>query len=150
MGTYPQGCLLYTSCPVVKDFVGVLPGLGGRNSEIIYCAGNDSVFTFLQDVFDEILELFPSRYIHVGGDEARKTNWEKCPLCQKRMKKQRLANEEDLQGYFMKRISDYLRKKGREVIGWDELTNSSFLPEESIIPVSYTHLGYWVDTGGSC
>ena len=51
---------------------------------------------------------------------------EKCPLCQKRMKKQHLANEEDLQGYFMKRISDYLRKKGREVIGWDELTNSSF------------------------
>ena len=70
----------------------------------------------MQDVFDEILELFPSRYIHVGGDEARKTNWEKCPLCQKRMKKQRLANEEDLQGYFMKRISDYLRKKGREVM----------------------------------
>ena len=128
LAAYPQ-----LACPVVKDFVGVLPGLGGRNSEIIYCAGNDSVFTFLQDVFDEILELFPSRYIHVGGDEARKTNWEKCPLCQKRMKKQRLANEEDLQGYFMKRISDYLRKKGREVIGWDELTNSSFLPEESII-----------------
>ena len=113
------------------DFI--LPGLGGRNSEIIYCAGNDSVFTFLQDIFDEILTLFPSRYIHVGGDEARKTNWEKCPLCQKRMKKQHLTNEEDLQGYFMKRISDYLRKKGREVIGWDELTNSSFLPEESII-----------------
>ena len=128
LAAYPQ-----FACPVVKDFIGVLPGLGGRNSEIIYCAGNDSVFTFLQDVFDEILELFPSRYIHVGGDEARKTNWEKCPLCQKRMKKQRLANEEDLQGYFMKRISDYLRKKGREVIGWDELTNSSFLPEESII-----------------
>ena len=75
LAAYPQ-----LACPVVKDFVGVLPGLGGRNSEIIYCAGNDSVFTFLQDVFDEILELFPSRYIHVGGDEARKTNWEKCPL----------------------------------------------------------------------
>ena len=128
LAAYPQ-----FACPVVKDFIGVLPGLGGRNSEIIYCAGNDSVFTFLQDVFDEILALFPSRYIHVGGDEARKTNWEKCPLCQKRMRKQHLANEEDLQGYFMKRISDYLRKKGRVVIGWDELTNSSFLPEESII-----------------
>ena len=128
LAAYPQ-----LACPVVKDFIGVLPGLGGRNSEIIYCAGNDSVFTFLQDIFDEILTLFPSRYIHVGGDEARKTNWEKCPLCQKRMKKQHLTNEEDLQGYFMKRISDYLRKKGREVIGWDELTNSSFLPEESII-----------------
>ena len=62
LAAYPQ-----FACPVVKDFIGVLPGLGGRNSEIIYCAGNDSVFTFLQDVFDEILALFPSRYIHVGG-----------------------------------------------------------------------------------
>ncbi len=78
LAAYPQ-----LACPVVKDFIGVLPGLGGRNSEIIYCAGNDSVFTFLQDVFDEILELFPSRYIHVGGDEARKTNWEKMPALPK-------------------------------------------------------------------
>lgn len=121
------------ACPTVKDYIGVLPGLGGRNSEIIYCAGNDSVFNFLQNVMDEIMELFPSRYIHIGGDEAQKTHWKKCPLCQARMKKENLANEEDLQGYFMKRISDYVRSKGREVIGWDELTNSSFLPEESII-----------------
>ena len=74
---------------------------------------------------DEIMELFPSRYIHIGGDEAQKTHWKKCPLCQTRMKKEGLANEEDLQGYFMQRISDYVRSKGREVIGWDELTNSS-------------------------
>lgn len=121
------------ACPTVKDYIGVLPGLGGRNSEIIYCAGNDSVFNFLQNVMDEIMELFPSRYIHIGGDEAQKTHWKKCPLCQARMKKENLADEEDLQGYFMKRISDYVRSKGREVIGWDELTNSSFLPEESII-----------------
>ena len=121
------------ACPVVKDYIGVLPGRGGRNSEIIFCAGNDSVFTFLQNVMDEIMELFPSRYIHIGGDEAQKTHWKKCPLCQTRMKKEGLANEEDLQGYFMQRISDYVRSKGREVIGWDELTNSSFLPEGSII-----------------
>ena len=121
------------ACPVVKDYIGALPGLGGRNSEIIFCAGNDSVFTFLQNVMDEIMELFPSRYIHIGGDEAQKTHWKKCPLCQTRMKKEGLANEEDLQGYFMQRISDYVRSKGREVIGWDELTNSSFLPEGSII-----------------
>ena len=94
------------ACPVVKDYIGVLPGLGGRNSEIIFCAGNDSVFTFLQNVMDEIMELFPSRYIHIGGDEAQKTHWKKCPLCQTRMKKEGLANEEDLQGYFMQRISD--------------------------------------------
>lgn len=121
------------ACPTVKEYIGVLPGLGGRNSEIIFCAGNDSVFTFLQNVMDEVMELFPSRYIHIGGDEATKTHWKKCPLCQARMKKENLANEEDLQGYFMKRMSDYVRSKGREVIGWDELTNSSFLPEESIV-----------------
>ena len=121
------------ACPVVKEYIGVLPGLGGRNSAIIYCAGNDSVFSFLQNVMDEILELFPSRYIHIGGDEAQKTHWKKCPLCQAKMKKEKLADEEDLQGYFMSRMSDYVRSKGREVIGWDELTNSSFLPEGSII-----------------
>lgn len=123
----------HLACPVVTKFIGVLPGLGGKNSEIIYCAGNDSVYTFLQDVLDEIMELFPSRYIHIGGDEARKTYWEKCPLCQRRMKKEKLADEEDLQGYFMARVSDYVRGKGREVIGWDELTNSSFLPQDAII-----------------
>ena len=128
LAAYPK-----LACPVVKEYIGVLPGLGGRNSEIIYCAGNDSVFTFLQNVMDEIMELFPSHYIHIGGDEAQKTHWKLCPLCQARMKKEQLANEEDLQGYFMKRISDYVRSKGREVIGWDELTNSSFLPDNSII-----------------
>ena len=128
LAAYPK-----LACPVVKEYIGVLPGLGGRNSEIIYCAGNDSVFTFLQNVMDEIMELFPSRYIHIGGDEAQKTHWKQCLLCQARMKKEQLANEEDLQGYFMKRISDYVRSKGREVIGWDELTNSSFLPDNSII-----------------
>ena len=107
--------------------------MGGSNSGVIYCAGKDSAFTFLQDVLDEVMAIFPSRYIHLGGDEAQKGYWKKCPLCQERIKKEHLANEEDLQGYFMKRMSDYVRSKGREVIGWDELTNSSFLPEGVII-----------------
>lgn len=128
LAAYPE-----LACPVVKDFIGVLPGLGGQNSEIIYCAGNEKVFTFLQDVMDEVMALFPSRYIHIGGDEAQKTNWKKCPLCQSKMKREKLANEEDLQGYFMERMSDYVRSKGREVIGWDELTNSSFLPDDVIV-----------------
>ena len=63
----------------------------------------------------------------------KKGYWEKCPLCQARMKNEHLDNEEDLQGYFMKRMSDYVCSKGRKVIGWDELTNSSFLPEGVII-----------------
>ncbi len=127
LASYPE-----LACPVVKNFIGVLPGLGGTHAEVIYCAGNDSVFTFLQDVIDEVVELFPSHYIHLGGDEAGKTNWEKCPLCQARMKKEHLANEEDLQGYFMKRMCEYVQSKGREVIGWDELTNTT-IPDGTII-----------------
>ena len=89
----------------------MLPGLGGENADVIYCAGNDSVFTFLQDVLDEVLELFPSKYIHLGGDEARKTHWEACPLCQARMKQEKLENEEELQGYFMGRMARYVQNK---------------------------------------
>lgn len=120
------------TCPVVKNYIGVIPGWGGKNSGAVYCAGNDSVFTFLQDVIDEVVALFPSRYIHLGGDEASKDNWKKCPLCQERMKKEHLRNEEDLQGYFMKRMAEYVHSKGKEVMGWDELTNS-FIPEGAIL-----------------
>lgn len=120
------------SCPVVDKFIGVLPGLGGNHADVIFCAGNDSVFTFLQDILDEVLELFPSKYIHLGGDEARKTHWEECPLCQTRMKAESLENTEELQGYFMARVARYVQNKGREVIGWDELTNAR-IPEGSII-----------------
>ena len=134
LAAYPQ-----FACPVVKDFVGVLPGLGGRNSEIIYCAGNDSVFTFLQDVFDEILELFPSRYIHVGGDEARKTNWEKCPLCQARIRKEGLKGdkehsaEEKLQSYFVQRMEKVVNKHGKKMIGWDEILEGGLAPSATVM-----------------
>ena len=120
------------SCPGEDKFIGVLPGLGGNHADVIFCAGNDSVFTFLQDILDEVLELFPSKYIHLGGDEARKTHWEECPLCQTRMKAESLENTEELQGYFMARVARYVQNKGREVIGWDELTNAR-IPEGSII-----------------
>ena len=127
LAAYPE-----YACPVVKEFIGVLPGLGGRNSEIIFCAGNDRTYAFLQDILDEVIALFPSRYVHLGGDEATKTNWQKCPLCQARIRREHLTDTEALQGYFMGRMADYMRSKGKEVIGWDELTNSK-LPEESII-----------------
>ena len=127
LAAYPE-----FACPVVDKFIGVLPGLGGRNADIIYCAGNEKVFSFLQNVFDEIMDIFPSKYIHIGGDEAWKSNWEKCPLCQSRIRKEKLADEEALQGYFMKRISKYIQSKGREVMGWDELTNSE-VPEDAIV-----------------
>ena len=127
LAAYPE-----LACPVVDRFIGVLPGIGGKNSEIVYCAGNDSVFSFLEDVIDEVSELFPSKYIHLGGDEASKVNWAKCPKCRARMEAEHIEHTEELQSYFMTRMSNYVRSKGKEVMGWDELTNST-LPEGAII-----------------
>lgn len=122
----------HLACPTVDKFIGVLPGLGGANADIIYCAGNEEVFSFLQGVIDEVAELFPSKYIHLGGDEAWKKHWKKCPKCQTRMKEEGIEHVEELQGYFMARMSKYAQSKGKTVMGWDELTNST-IPEGAII-----------------
>lgn len=127
LAAYPE-----LACPVVAHYIGVLPGAGGKATRTVYCAGNDSVFTFLQDVLDEVIDLFPSKYIHLGGDEASKEYWSKCPKCRQRMKDENIEHVEELQSYFMTRMSDYVKSKGREVIGWDELTNST-LPDDVII-----------------
>ena len=100
LAAYPE-----LACPVVDIPITVLPGLGVKNSRIVYCAGNDSVFSFLEDVIDEVIELFPSKYIHLGGDEASKYYWEKCPKCQARMKAEGIEHIEELQSYFMRRMS---------------------------------------------
>ena len=87
----------------------------------IYCAGQEETFTFLEDVLTEVMALFPSKYIHVGGDEATHTEWEKCPKCQARMKEHHLKDVHQLQSYFIKRIDDFLVSKGRVLVGWDEI-----------------------------
>ncbi|MFS4417451.1 family 20 glycosylhydrolase [Maribacter sp. 2307ULW6-5] len=87
----------------------------------IYCAGKESTFAFLEDVMMETMTLFPFEYIHVGGDEATKTNWETCPDCQRRMREEGLANTEELQSYFIKRMERFLSSKGRTLVGWDEI-----------------------------
>ncbi len=87
----------------------------------IFCAGKETVFSFLQDVLDEILELFPSPYIHIGGDEAPKKRWKGCPDCQRRIREERLKDEHALQVYFTNRIATYLASKGRQVMGWNEI-----------------------------
>ena len=127
LAAYPE-----LACPVVDIPITVLPGLGVKNSRIVYCAGNDSVLSFLKDVIDEVIELFTSKYIHLGGDEASKYYWEKCPKCQARMKAEGIEHIEELQSYFMRRMSKYVQSKGKEVMGWDELTNST-LPDDVII-----------------
>ncbi len=87
----------------------------------IYCAGNDSTFVFLENVLSEVMDLFPSRYIHIGGDEAPKFRWEHCSKCQHRIKTEQLADEHELQSYFIKRVEKFLNDNGRQLIGWDEI-----------------------------
>ena len=87
----------------------------------IYCAGNDSTFVFLENVLDEIIELFPSKYIHIGGDEAPKYRWENCSKCKKRIKDENLQDTHELQSYFIQKIENYISSKGKKLIGWDEI-----------------------------
>jgi len=87
----------------------------------IYCAGNDSTFLFIENVLTEVLELFPSEYIHIGGDEAPKYRWEHCSKCQKRIQDEELHDEHELQSYFISRVEKFLNQKGRKLIGWDEI-----------------------------
>lgn len=89
--------------------------------EDVYCAGSEKTFQFFEDVFDEVISLFPSEFIHVGGDECPKEAWKKCPKCQRRIKKENLKNEYELQSYFVHRMEKYLNSKGRKIIGWDEI-----------------------------
>lgn len=102
-------------------------------SDDIFCAGNDSTFIFLQDILDKVMEIFPSNYIHVGGDEAPKVRWKQCPKCQQRIKNEGLANEMELQSYFVKRIEKYLVSKGRKLIGWDEILEGGLAPEATVM-----------------
>ncbi len=87
----------------------------------VFCAGRDSTFYFLENILDEVIKLFPGKYIHIGGDEVPKDRWEECPSCQARIKTLGLKDEDGLQSYFIKRISNYLNSKGKQVIGWDEI-----------------------------
>ncbi len=102
-------------------------------SDDILCSGNDSVFTFLQDVLTEIMDIFPSTYIHIGGDEAPKVRWEKCPKCQARIKAEGLKDESELQSYFIKRIEKFLVSKNRRLIGWDEILEGGLAPEATVM-----------------
>ena len=98
----------------------------------IYCAGNDSAFLFLEDVLNEVIDLFPSKYIHIGGDEATKSEWEKCPKCKKRIKAEGLKNTGELQSYFIKRIEKFINSKNRVLLGWDEILEGG-LPAEATV-----------------
>lgn len=102
-------------------------------SEDVFCAGNDSTYLFMQNVLKEVAALFPSKYIHIGGDECPKERWKTCPVCQQRMKKENLRNEQELQSYFIKRIAKYLATKGKKIIGWDEIIDGGLAPGATVM-----------------
>jgi len=87
----------------------------------IYCAGNDQTLQFINDVMDEVCELFPGKYIHIGGDEAPKVRWENCTKCQKRIKGNKLKDEAELQTWLIEQVAIHLKKRGKSIIGWDEI-----------------------------
>ncbi len=98
-----------------------------------YCAGNDQAFTFLQDVLTEVMAIFPSKYIHIGGDEVDKTSWKHCAKCQARMKTEQLKDEKELQSYFIRRMEKFLVSKNRKMIGWDEILEGGLAPEATVM-----------------
>lgn len=107
--------------------------------EDVLCIGNDQTMQFLEDVMNEIIEIFPSKYVHIGGDEAPRTRWEKCPKCQARIKTEGLkadknhTAEDRLQSYCMTRIKEFLNSKGRQIIGWDEILEGDVAPNATVM-----------------
>ena len=99
----------------------------------VFCAGNDSVFMFLEQVIDEVTALFPSKYFHIGGDECPKTHWKQCSRCQHRMQSLGLKDEHELQSWFVQRIEKYLNSKGKTLIGWDEILEGGLAPNAIVM-----------------
>lgn len=90
-------------------------------SDDVYCAGKETTFEFVEEVLSEVLDLFPSKLIHIGGDECPKSRWKACPHCQRRIREEGLKDEYELQSYFIRRIERWMHTRGREIIGWDEI-----------------------------
>jgi hexosaminidase len=102
-------------------------------SEDVFCAGKDETFEFLAGVLEEVAELFPFEYIHIGGDECPKVRWEACPLCQKRIAENNLKDEHELQSYFVKRMEAFLATKGKKIIGWDEILEGGIADNAAVM-----------------
>ena len=98
-----------------------------------FCIGNELSFTFMEDVLAEVINLFPSEYIHVGGDEAGKSAWKKCPKCQALMKEKGMKNVDELQSYMIHRAEEFLNSKDRKLIGWDEILEGGLAPEATVM-----------------
>ena len=102
--------------------------VGAKKGQGEFCLGNDSTFTFMQDVITEMMDIFPSTYIHIGGDEAGKSNWKSCSKCQQRIKDNNLKDEFELQSYAIRRMEKFISSKGRQLLGWDEILEGGLAP----------------------
>jgi hexosaminidase len=93
----------------------------GKADSDVYCAGKDATFTFLEDVLSEVFELFPCKYVHIGGDEVNKGHWQRCAACKAREKNENLKSEHELQSYFIRRIEKFINSRGKTLVGWSEI-----------------------------
>jgi len=127
IASYPE-----LSCDSVRPVIHTFFEGKSVHNEIL-CAGKESTYDIIFGILDEICELFPSQYIHIGGDEAPKAAWEKCPYCQKAMKENNLINEEELQSLFVKKVGDYIRGKNKTLVGWDEIIDGGKLAGDEVL-----------------
>ncbi|NPA37451.1 MAG: family 20 glycosylhydrolase [Chlorobi bacterium] len=105
----------------------------GEHNSGVYCAGNEQTFDFLQDVLYEVFDMFPSKFIHVGGDEVNKSHWLHCPRCRKRMQELGIKTGEELQSYFISRMEKFIHANGRKLIGWDEILEGGLPPRAAVM-----------------
>lgn len=115
------------------EVISAYPALGCKEGSEEFCPGKEATFSFLEGVLEEVMELFPSEFIHIGGDEASKKDWAGCPDCQARMQAEGLASVDELQSYLVKRIERYLNAHGRKLLGWDEILEGGLSPNATVM-----------------
>ncbi|ULQ52062.1 beta-N-acetylhexosaminidase [Flavihumibacter fluvii] len=119
-----------------EEVLAVLPGLacsGKPYTQGEFCIGNDSTFVFMEDVLNEVMQVFPSSYIHIGGDEVDKKAWKECPKCQSRITMEHLKDEHELQSYAIHRMDTFLTAHGRKLLGWDEILEGGLTPGATVM-----------------
>lgn len=118
-----------------EEVIAAYPWLGctGAGHTTDFCPGKESTFEFLQAVLDEVIDIFPSQLIHIGGDEASKDAWKTCPDCRRRMEQEGLKDVDELQSYLIKRIERYVNSRGRRIIGWDEILQGGVAPDATVM-----------------
>ncbi|RTE55080.1 beta-N-acetylhexosaminidase [Arenibacter aquaticus] len=107
--------------------------VGGKAPDNAVCAGKDSTYEFLEGVIEEVAALFPSKYLHIGGDECNKSNWKKCPYCQGVKSENNLKDEEELQSYFIQKVHKIVKAQNKTMIGWDEILSGQGAPGATIM-----------------